>query len=132
MRYHNSLSDRGRSDTTRVFVLVLSCILDVCKMRYRFATHFMERLFKSSYNQLLNSHDSEASHTAKYGYSLSIHVRQCEGIICTLMNIYNRWNVDWLLDGRCAGSMPERMFKIIYSSPYASHETATSSHIIKY
>ena len=36
-------------------------------MQYRFA----ECLFKSSYNQLLNSHDSEASHMAKYGYSLT-------------------------------------------------------------
>ena len=35
-------------------------------------------------------------------------------------------------DDRFAGSMPERMFKIIYSSPYASKETATSSHIVKY
>ena len=26
---------------------------------------------------------------------------------------------------RRAGSMPERMFKIIYSSPYASHDIAT-------
>ena len=50
------------------------------------------------------------------------------------MYIYSRWNVDWWLDDRCAGSVPERMFKIIYdySSPYASHETATSSHIVKY
>ena len=55
------------------------------------------------------------------------HIRQCEGIICTLVYIYSRWNVD-----RCAGTMPERMFKIIYSSPYASHKTATSSHIVKY
>jgi len=45
-------------------------IVDVCKMRQRIADHFAERLFKSSYNQLLNSHDSEASHIAKYGYSL--------------------------------------------------------------
>ena len=60
------------------------------------------------------------------------HVRQYEAIICTLMYIYSRWNVDWWPDDRCAGSMPERMFKIIYSSPYASHETATSSHIDKY
>ena len=60
------------------------------------------------------------------------HVRQCEGIICTLMNTYNRWNVDWWPDDRFADSMPERMLKIIYSSPYASHETATSSHIVKY
>ena len=59
-------------------------------------------------------------------------VRQCEGIICTLMYIYSRWNVDWWHDNRCAGSVPERMFKIIYSSPYASHETATPSHIVKY
>ena len=28
--------------------------------------------------------------------------------------------------------MPARMFKIIYSSPDASHDTATSSHIVKY
>ena len=48
------------------------------------------------------------------------------------MNIYNRSNVDWWPDDRCAGSMPERMFKIIYSSPYASPETATSSHIVSY
>ena len=60
------------------------------------------------------------------------HVRQCEGILCTLMYIYSRWNVDWWPDDRCAGSMSERMFKIIYSSPYALHETATSSHIVKY
>ena len=60
------------------------------------------------------------------------HVRQCEGIICISMNIYNRWNVDWWPDDRCAGSMPERMFKIIYSLPYTSHETATSSHTVKY
>ena len=45
-------------------------ILDVCKMRHGFVKHFAERLFKSSYNQLLNSHDSEASHIAKYGYSV--------------------------------------------------------------
>ena len=38
-------------------------ILGVCKMRHRFAEHFVERLFKSSYNQLLNSHDSEALHS---------------------------------------------------------------------
>ena len=60
------------------------------------------------------------------------HVRQCEDIMCTLMYIYSRWNVDWWPDDRCAGSMPERMFKIIKSSPYASHETATFSHIVKY
>ena len=60
------------------------------------------------------------------------HVRQCEGIICTWMYIYIRWNVDWWPDDRCAGSMPKRMFKIIYSSPYALHETATSSNIVKY
>ena len=60
------------------------------------------------------------------------HVRQCEGILCTLMYIYSRWNVDWWPEDRYAGSMPERMFKIIYSSPYALHETATSSHIVKY
>ena len=61
------------------------------------------------------------------------YVRQCEGIICTLMYIYSRWNIDWWPDGddRCAGSMLERMSKIIYSSPYASHETATS-HVVKY
>ena len=35
-------------------------------MRHDFAVHFAERLFKSSYNQQLNSHDSEASHIAKY------------------------------------------------------------------
>ena len=40
-------------------------------MRHRFAEHFAERLLKSSYNQLLNSHDSVASHIAKCGYSLS-------------------------------------------------------------
>ena len=60
------------------------------------------------------------------------HVRQCEGILCTLMYIYSRWNVDWSPGDRCAGSMPERLSKIIYRSPYASHETATSSHIVKY
>ena len=38
-------------------------ILDMCKRRHRFA----ERLFKSSYNHLLKSHNSEASHIAKYG-----------------------------------------------------------------
>ena len=42
-------------------------IFDVCKMRHRFT----ERLFKSFYNQLLNSHDSETSHIAKYGYTLA-------------------------------------------------------------
>ena len=31
-------------------------------------------------------------------------------------------------DDKCTGSMPERMSKIIHSS----HETATSSHIVKY
>ena len=46
-------------------------ILDVIKMRHGFAENFAERLFQSSYNQLLNSHDSEASHIAKYGYSLT-------------------------------------------------------------
>ena len=54
------------------------------------------------------------------------HVRQCEGITCTLMYI------DWWPDDRRAGSMRERMFKIIYNWPYASHATATSSHIVKY
>ena len=49
-------------------------VLDVCKMRHLFAGHFAESLFKSSYNQLLNSHDSEASHIAKYGYSLTCPV----------------------------------------------------------
>ena len=48
------------------------------------------------------------------------------------MYLYSRWNVDWWPDDRFAGLMRERMFKIIYSSPYASHETATSSHIVKY
>jgi len=46
-------------------------ILHVCKMQHRFAEHFMGRLYKSSYNQPLNSHDSETSHIAKYGYSLT-------------------------------------------------------------
>ena len=32
---------------------------------------------------------------------------------------------------RCARTTPERMFKIIHSSPYASHGTATS-HLVKY
>ena len=45
--------------------------LDVCNMRHRFAEHFVERLFNMSYNPLLNPHDSEASHIAKYGYSLT-------------------------------------------------------------
>ena len=40
-------------------------------MPHGFAEHFAERLFKSSYNQLLTSRDSEASHIAKYGYSLT-------------------------------------------------------------
>ena len=44
-------------------------ILDVCKMRHGFAEHFADRLFKSSYNQLLNSHDYEASRIAKYEYN---------------------------------------------------------------
>ena len=44
-------------------------ILDVCKMLHRVAEDFVERLFKSSYNQQLNSYDCEASHIAKYGYS---------------------------------------------------------------
>ena len=39
-------------------------ILDVCKMRHCFAEHFPGRLFKSSFNQLLNSHDSEVSNIA--------------------------------------------------------------------
>ena len=99
-------------------------------MRHRFAEHFAERLFKSSYNQLLNSHDSEASHIAKYGYRLTCPSMWRHDM--TLMYIYSRWNVDWWPDDRCAGSMLERMFKIIYSSPYASHETATSSHIVQY
>ena len=60
------------------------------------------------------------------------HLCQCEGMICTLMYIYSRWNVDWWPDDRCAGSIPERMFKIIHNLPYASHETATSSRIVKY
>ena len=34
-------------------------------------------------------------------------------------------------DDRCAGSKLERIFKIIYSSPYAPYEIATS-HIVKY
>ena len=44
----------------------------------------------------------------------------------------SQWNVDWW-PNMCARSrpIPERMSKIIYSSPYASHETAIS-HIIKY
>ena len=46
--------------------------------------------------------------------------------------IYSRWNVDWWPDDRCASSVPERIFKTIYSSPYAAHETATSSHIVNY
>ena len=46
-------------------------VLDVCKMRHYLAEHFTERLFKSSYDQLLDSHDPEASHIAKYGYSLT-------------------------------------------------------------
>ena len=43
-------------------------ILDVCEMRHRVEEDFAERLFKSS---ILNSHDSETSHIAKYGYSLT-------------------------------------------------------------
>ena len=35
-------------------------ILDICKMRHGFAQHFAERLLTSSYNKLLNLHDSEA------------------------------------------------------------------------
>ena len=52
----------------------LCCILrviDVCKMRHRFADQFVESLFKSFYNQRLNSHESEASYIAEYGYSLT-------------------------------------------------------------
>ena len=49
----------------------------------------------------------------------------CVSAPLALMYIYSRWNVDWRPD-RCAGSMPKRMFKIVYSSPYASHGTATS------
>ena len=88
-------------------------------MRHRVAVDFAERLFKSSYNQLLNWHDSD-------------YVRQYEGIICTLIYLYSRCDVDWWPDDRFAGLMRERMFKIDYSSRYASHETATSSHIVKY
>ena len=40
-------------------------------MRHRFAKKYVERLFKSSYNQLLNSRDSEASHIAKHGNILT-------------------------------------------------------------
>ena len=39
---------------------------------------------------------------------------------------------NWWPDDRFAGLMRERMFKIIYSLLYASHKTATSSHIVKY
>ena len=46
-------------------------ILDVYKRRHRFADYFAERLFKSSYNQMMNSHNSEASDIAKCGYSLT-------------------------------------------------------------
>ena len=106
-------------------------ILDVCKLQHGFAEHFAEGLFKSSYNQLLNSHHSEASHIYKYGYSLTCPSMWRHNIYI-LIYIYSRWNVDLWLDDRCAGSMPERMFKIIYSSPYASHDTATSSNIVKY
>ena len=49
--------------TPLVSVCRLLRIFDMCKMRHRFAEHFVERLFKSSYNQLLNSHDSETSHS---------------------------------------------------------------------
>ena len=46
------------------------------------------------------------------------------------MYIYSRWNIACWPDDRCAGSMLDMMFKIIYSSPYASHET-TTSYIVK-
>ena len=49
----------------------LLLIIDVCKMRHRFGKHFVERLFKSSYKKAVDSHDSEASHKAKYGYNLT-------------------------------------------------------------
>ena len=48
------------------------------------------------------------------------------------INVHLQSNVDWWPDDMCAGSMPEIMFKINYSSPCASQETATSSHIVKY
>ena len=48
-----------------------------------------------------------------------------------LMERRRRSIVDWWPDDRDASSMPERMFKIIYTSPSASHETATS-HIVKH
>ena len=100
-------------------------ILDVSIMRHGFAEHFPERLFKSSYNQQLNSHDFEASQVAGYGYSLTFPS------MCRYNMYINVHLADGTLTGgptsataRCAGSMTEKIFKIIYSSPYASHETA--------
>jgi len=90
----------------------------------------VERWFKSSYNQPLGLHDSNASHIAIYMDTVW-YVRQLEVTMCTLMYIYTQWNIDWWPDDKCAGLMLERMFKIIYSSPYVSHKTATS-HIVKY
>ena len=45
-----------------------------------------------------------------------------------------RRQVCWLDAGNEPAHLSEleMMFKIIYSSPYASHETAMSSHIVKY
>ena len=90
-------------------------IPDVCKMRHRFANML--------WNACLNHPTISCwtRMTPKPHTYLNMdtvwYVRQCGGIICTLMDIYNRWNVDWWPDDRFAGSMPERMFKIIYSSP---------------
>ena len=70
--YCNDITNPTEGAATQLGSLCrLLRILDVCKMRHGFAVHFAECLFKSSYNQLLNSHDSEASHIAKYGYSLT-------------------------------------------------------------
>ena len=44
----------------------------------------------------------------------------------------SRWNVTGGLTAGVLARCRKRCFKIIYRSPYASHETATFSHIVKY
>ena len=88
---------------------------------------FVERLFKSSSISCLTRMTSETSHVAKHGYSLTYLSMWRHNMY---INVHLQPNEPMNVD-RGARTILERMFKIIYSSPYASHETATS-HTVRY
>ena len=52
-------------------------------------------------------------------------------MILHLLRMRRNVNRNVFNDRKNVSGTPERMFKIIYSSPYGSNETATSSHVVK-